>query len=514
MELFEDIRRVRRQRDASIRELAKQFGTHRRTVRQALAAPAPPPRRPGPARDCPVTGPVRGLVRSWLVADLEAPRKQRHTARRVWDRLIDEEGVAISQRTVRKMVAELRAEVGPGPEVMVPQTHPWGAEAEVDFGEFHARVAGVATRLFLFVCRLSASGRVFCRAYANVAQEAFFDGHVRAFAHFGGVPGRCRYDNLKPAVVSVLRGRDRKEHDRFTALRSHYGFESFFCRPGKQGAHEKGGVEGEVGFFRRNGLVPVPDVASLAELNSLVEAACLREDGRRIGSRASTVGEDFAAEAPHLAPLPASGPFEAFSVESRRVDSKARVSVRGAWYSAPSRLAGRRVTVRVGAEAVEVVDPGGATVARHVRAVRKGAEVLELDHYLDALGRKPGALPSSTPLAQAKAAGTFTAAHQAWWDRARRALGDQAGAKALIDVLIGARRLPPDAVADALDAAVRAGWTSPDAVLVEARLRAEPRPAAPLLPVDQGRAQVVVGSDDRALPDLAAYDLLAQAVAA
>ena len=143
-------------------------------------------------------------------------------------------------------------------------------------------------KLLLFVMRLSCSGRAFHVAFATQAQEAFPEGHVLAFECFGAVPGRVRYDNLGPAVVRVLRGRDRAESERFIAPRSHYGFDSFFCTPGKEGAHEKGGVEGEIGRFRRH-LVPVPAVASLAALNQLIAAADLVEDGRVITGRPVTI---------------------------------------------------------------------------------------------------------------------------------------------------------------------------------------------------------------------------------
>ena len=170
----------------------------------------------------------------------------------------------------------------------IPQTHLAGAEAEVDFGEFYSTIAGVVVKCWMFVMRLSHSGKAFHVAFATQAQEAFLEGHVLAFAYFGGVPGRIRYDNLKPAVVRVLKGRDRTESERFTALRSHYGFDSFFCRPGIDGAHEKGGVEGEIGRFRRRHLVPVPTVASLAELNELIAAADLLDDDRVITGRPIT----------------------------------------------------------------------------------------------------------------------------------------------------------------------------------------------------------------------------------
>jgi len=190
-------------------------------------------------------------------------------------------------------------------EVAISQTHLPGAEAEVDFGEFHTDLAGVDVTCWMFVMRLSHSGRAFHMAFGNQAQESFLEGHVAAFEHFGGAPGRVRYDNLKPAVVRVLRGRDRTESERFIALRSQYSFDSFFCRPGIEGAHEKGGVEGEIGRFRRRHLVPVPKVASLAALNELMALADLADDDRVITGRPVTVGAAFAEETAQLRALPA-----------------------------------------------------------------------------------------------------------------------------------------------------------------------------------------------------------------
>ena len=182
-----------------------------------------------------------------------------------------------------RYVARRRIELGlKHVEVSVPQTHEPGAEVEVDFGEFWARIAGELVKCWMFVMRLCCSGRAYHAAFISQGQEAFLQGHLLAFAHFGGVPGRIRYDNLKPAVIKVLKGRNRIESDRFIALRSHYAFDSFFCRPGKDGAHEKGGVEGEIGRFRRRHLVPVPNVASLAELNRLISAGDLLDDARVI----------------------------------------------------------------------------------------------------------------------------------------------------------------------------------------------------------------------------------------
>ena len=245
------------------------------------------------------------MIDGWLEEDRKAPRKQRHTARRVWQRLVEEHGVLVGESTVRRYVAEVRRRMDvPLVEVMVPQYHPLGEEAEVDFGTASVHLAGALVDVSMFVMRLSASGRSYARAYLNEGQEVFLDGHVRAFEHFGGVPRRIRYDNLKAAVVRVLKGRDRIESDRFVALRSHYGFDSFFCQPGIKDSHEKGGVEGEVGRFRRRHLVPVPRVSSMAELNQLLAAGAARDDERFIAHRRITVAEHFALEVATLRPLP------------------------------------------------------------------------------------------------------------------------------------------------------------------------------------------------------------------
>lgn len=502
VELFEQIRRVREREDASIRELACRFRVHRRTVREALASAVPPARKKPSPRPS-VLDPWKPLIVEWLEADQTAPRKQRHTARRVWQRLVDEGGVEVGDSTVRRFVAQVRVRQEiPVAEVMVPQRHPLGEEAEVDFGTIGVYLAGVLVDVQLFIMRLSASGRSFPWAYLNECQEVFLDGHVRAFEHLGGAPGRIRYDNLKAAVVKVLRGRDRIESERFVALRSHYGFDSFFCQPGEAGAHEKGGVEGEVGRFRRRHLVPVPEVGSMAELNELLLAAVGIDDCRHIASRRITVGEHFALEVDALRPLPAE-PFDYTAVRSHRVDRKSRVSVRGAYYSVPARFVGRRLDVRVGAERIDVLD-GAAVAASHPRG-RKGDEVLTLDHYLEVLARKPGALPGATALARARAAGVFGPAHERFWTEARRRLGDAAGTRALIDVLLLHRSLAAPTVIAGVERALAAGSVDAEVVAIQARRHNE-RAVAPVIPIGVGLSRF-----DRPTPSIARYDTLLEA---
>jgi transposase len=431
------------------------------------------------------------------------PRKQRHTARRIWARLLDEEGAQVAESTVRAFVRATKAELGVQlAPVFIPQTHAPGEEAECDFGEVHVFLAGVLTRLAMFVLRLSYSGRAVHVCFPTETQEAFLEGHVIAFERFGGVPERIRYDNLRDAVAKVLLGRNRDESDRFVALRSHYQFDSFFCIPGEEGAHEKGGVEGEVGRFRRNHLVPVPHVRSIAQLNSKLAAADRADEARHIAGRQMTVGQAAAAELRTLRALP-DEPFEIGILFNPTVDRKARICIRQGFYSVPVRLAGRVIEARLSGLSVRAFD-GGRLVAEHERNPRRGSETLLLDHYLEILVHKPGALPGSIPLSQARESGAFTTAHERFWTVARRRGGDAAGTRALIEVLLLHRTLPFPAVHAALDAVNKMSSVDPELVAIEARRLADRRPKTevPIAPATPGA--------NRPKPTLLRYDALLQ----
>jgi transposase len=447
VEVFEQIRRDHQQQGLSVRALAKRYGVHRRTVRQALEDAVPPPRKT-PVRRAPKLDQVKATIDGWLREDLDAPPKQRHTAQRVWQRLVDEHHVRdLSYSTVRDYVARRRDEIALerddliATRAFVPQQHQPGLDAEVDFADLWVRLNGEPTKWFLFTLRLSYSAKAVHRAFPSQGQEAFLEGHQYAFETLGGVPaGQIRYDNLKSAVSRVLFGRNRTESARWIAFRSHYGIEAFYCIPGPEGAHEKGGVEGEVGRFRRQHLVPVPRVGSLAELNQRIAAADLADDGRHVEHRVRTVGQDFELERGLLRPLPA----ERFttSLELRPlVDRSARITVRQARYSVPARLIGRRVRVLLGASELQVF-AGRLEVARHARSSRKFTDTLVLDHYLEVLAVKPGALPGSTALAQARTSGAFTSSHEAFWALCRGRLGDAQGTRMLVEALLLHRHLP------------------------------------------------------------------------
>ena len=446
VELYAAIRRDSRVDGLSSRDLAGKYRVGRRTVALALSSAWPEPRKKLPPRESRLDRHKEAIDRI-LRADLDAPRKQRHTTKRIFDRLTAEhDGDGISYPMVRAYVAgrkpEIWVEAGRGPpQVFIPQTHQPGQDAEVDFGDVYIDLAGVRTLCYMFVFRLSFSGKAVHRVSASEGQEAFFEGHAHAFSVLGGVPaGKVRYDNLTSAVARVLGfTRVRMETDRWTAFRSWAGLDAFYCQPGLQGAHEKGGVEGEVGRFRRNHLVPVPRVSTIAELNALLDAWDQEDEGRRIADRTRTVGEFFAIERPLLAPLPPEA-FETGRLLTPRVDRYAQVTVRMNRYSVPAGLIGRQVRVLLHASDLVVYD-GRAEVARHERLAGRGGSRLELDHYLEGLLRKPGALPGARVLDQARAAGRFTPVHDAWWAAARTAHGDAAGTRALVEVLLLHRRM-------------------------------------------------------------------------
>ena len=451
--------------------------------------------------------PFKPAIDAMLRTDLDAPRKQRHTVKRIYDRLIDEHAMTdVSYRRVRDYVAErkpqIRVEAGHTPtQVFIAQTHKPGAEAEVDFGEVAIRLRGELVTVYLFAFRMSFSGKAVHRAFISGGFEAFFEGHVHAFEVLGGIPyGKVRYDNLKAAVSRVLGfARYRQEADRWLGFRETWGIEPFYCQPGIEGAHEKGGVEGDVGWFRRNHMVPVPDVGSLDELNHMIDEWDLADDFRRIGLRPYTVGEHFAVEKPLLKPLPCER-CETGRWFHPRVDRFSQVTVQANRYSVPVRLIGRQLRALLPANRIEIYD-STRLVARHERFMGKGGSRLDLDHYLEGLLRKPGALPGATALEQARAAGKFTPVHDAWWAAACKAHGDRDGTKALIEVLLLHRRLAHEQVVAGIAAALHSGALTADAVAVEARRFADDTSA--LTPADSNpAANPIVSLTERRLAQL------------
>ncbi len=504
VEQFEQIRRDRDREGLSIRALAVRHGVHRRTVKQALVSPVPPVKRVPVGRPAPKLGLLRGVIDGWLEADRDAPGKQRHTARRIWQRLVDEHGADVAEVTVRQYVHRRKRELGLAVgEVFVPQVHAPGVEAEVDWGEALVALGGVQVKVHLFVMRASFSGAAFCQASLVETQQAFLELHVRAFAWFGGVFSKIRFDNLKSAVKKVLKGRRRIESDRFVALRSHYLFASQFATPGLEGAHEKGGVEGEVGRYRRNHLVPVPELADLGELNRMLLAGCEADLTRRIDGRQHTIGEAWAVERPLLLALPAD-PFDCCETAAPRVDAKSLVTIRQNRYSVPVALAGLRVSARIGAREI-TINHGGCEVARHERLHGKFGTSAQLDHYLELLARKPGGLEHSVALAQERERGSWPDCFDTLWAGLVDRYGRSDAARQMVDVVLLCRDHGPDQITMAVTGALTAGAIDGRAVAVLAR-RAESTGRADAAPLTDLPPRLQ--AHQRPAPDLGDYDQL------
>jgi hypothetical protein len=357
---------------------------------------------------------------------------------------------------------------------MVPLVHDPGVEAEVDWGQAIVILRGQPTKVFIFHMRACYSGGAFAMAFPRETQQAFLEAHVAALDWFGGVFETIRYDNLKAAVAKILKGRRRVESDRFVALRSHYLFASSFCEPGEQGAHEKGGVEGEVGRFRRRHFVPLPELQSLAELNELIAAGCIGDLKRTITGRTQRVGEALSAEMALLRALPAE-PFDAREQSTPRVDAKSLVTVRQNRYSVPVSLVGRKVLVKIGARELEVFSEH-QLIARHERLQGRYGVAGKLDHYLELLRRKPGALASSLPLRQERERGGWPSCFDELWSAIEERYGHSEAARQMVDVLLLARELTPARVELAVRGALAAGASDGRAVAVLARRSERPEP--------------------------------------
>lgn len=504
VELFEEIRREYEFGVGTIQGVARKFGVHRRMVREALRS-AIPAEKPAAKRERPRLGPVADFIDGILEADRKAPRKQRHTAHRIWVRIGKEyPSLQVAESTVRRYVRERKAEMGlASRETFVPQSYDWGEEAQVDWYEAEAELGGEQQDLQVFVLRSMASGAAFHRAYQRATQQAFLEAHQLAFHYFGGVFRRLRYDNLPLAVKKILRGFRREETARFVAFRSHWHFESEFCNPGE--GHEKGGVENEVGTFRRNHWVPLPKARDLAELNEMLTNACREDEARRLAGRQETVGQAMLVERPHLLPL-AEEDFDLVERAFPTVNGFGCVKVRTNAYSVPVD-AGRTVEARITASQVELWHEGRC-VAAHERCYGHHQEILDLQHYLDVLERKPGALAGSKPLAQWRAAGRWPESYDELWGKLVERHGRGQGTRQMIELLRLGRTYGQERLKSAVEEALALGCGDSAAVSYLLTSRQTHRPS--LIPLEVGR----LAAFERPLPDVDDYDrLLAAPVA-
>ncbi|MGA8937638.1 MAG: IS21 family transposase [Acidobacteriaceae bacterium] len=390
VELYGRVRRAVLVDGVSQRAVAREFGISRKSVRKMVAFSVPP----GYRREQPAARPKLdafvGVIDAMVEEDKMRPAKQRHTAKRVSDRLKEEHQFTGGYTIVKDY---LRSAAERNREMFVLLVHPAG-EAQADFGEALAVIGGVECKAHYLVVDQPHSDDCFVIAFPSETTEAFLEGHVKAFAYFGGVPTRILYDNTKIAVAKILGGTERKRTRAFSELQSHSLFADKFGRPAK--GNDKGKVEGVVGYARRNFMVPIPRFASWEAFNAHLEAACRKRRERTLRGHTETIGQRFERDRTALLPLPEVA-YDACEKVAARVSSLALVRYRGNDYSVPTRHGHLQVWVRGYVHEVTIAC-GSEVIARHPRSYERAAVVYDPLHYLALPEQKTRALDQAAPL--------------------------------------------------------------------------------------------------------------------
>ncbi|NIV45681.1 MAG: IS21 family transposase [Gammaproteobacteria bacterium] len=447
----------------SEREAARRFGLARETVRKMLRHAEPPGyrRREPPKR--PKLDGFTDIIDRILEEDRTVHYKQRHTAKRIFERLRDEHGFTGKQTIVKDYVRERRRRLR---EVFVPLVHLPG-HAQADFGEADAIIAGVEQRAHFFVMTLPHSDACFVAAYPAATTEAWLDGHNRAFAFFGGVPRSILYDNDKCLVSRILPDGTRQRTRSFSGLQSHYLFEDRYGRPGK--GNDKGNVEGVVGFARRNFMTPRPRFANWDAFNAYLEEQCRTRQSDILRGHRESIGERFVRDRAAFNTLPPA-PFDACDKLGTRVSSLSLVRYQSNDYSVPVAYGHQEVWVRGYVHEV-VIGCGAEIIARHPRSYDREDMVFDPIHYLALLEKKIGALDQAAPLAGWELPDAFATLR-----RLLEARMGKAGKREYVQVLRLLETFDLGALHGAVKDAVRLGAIGYDAVKHLVLCRIERRP--------------------------------------
>lgn len=439
------------QQGVSKRQVCREEGIGWGTLEKVLSHPEPPGyRRMAPYPE-PKLGPYVERIAQMLAEDCGMPKKQRHTAQRIFERLV-EEGYEGGYTQVREKVRKLRRLGG---EVFVPLRHDPG-EAQVDVGHALVQQDGKLRKVCFFVLVLPHSDAVFVQVFWHARREMFWEFHRRAFEYLGGVPHRISYDNDRVLVAAVIGTRARRPTDVFLQLQSHYRFAEHFC--GVNRPNEKGVVEGAVGFTRRKFLVPVPQVRELEELNQRLVEQCRRDLGRTLRGQRASKQELLAEDQAAFLPLPAVA-FDACHKVWARASSMSLVRFDINDYSVPVCHAHHQVLVKGYVDRVEVCRDG-QVIARHPRCWGREEASLDPVHYLALLERKPGALDYGRPFEHWQVPECFTVLRARLEQAQRR--GE--GTREYIRVLRLLERYPPAQVQAAIERGLRCNALTRDAI--------------------------------------------------
>ena len=390
MEVYARVRRAVQVDGMSIRAAAHEFGLARKTIRKMLQFSLPPGYERKKPATRPKLGPWLGVIDQILVDDQTQPKKQRHTAKRIWDRLKAEHAFRGGYTVVKDYVRQARIR---HKEVFVPLAHPPGG-AQSDFGEALVVIGGVEQKAHFQCMDLPHSDDCFVVAFPAENTESFLEGHTQAFAYFGGVPRTILYDNTRIAVKEITGDGERKPTVAFSGLQSHYLFAAKFGRPGK--GNDKGNVEGLVGYARRNFMVPVPRAASWEELNAHLLEECRKRRERKLWGHNETIAVRFERDREKLLALPPV-PLEACEQRSTRASSQALVRYETNDYSVPTEYGHRQVLLKAFVWEV-VISWSSEVIARHKRSYDREEMIFNPLHYLALLEQKTNALDQAAPL--------------------------------------------------------------------------------------------------------------------
>lgn len=492
MDQYELIRTAHRKYGKNISELSRMTGHSRNTIKKAIRGEAWGYKE-RTQQPFPVLAPYLSTIDKWLESDKKQEKKQRHTARRIYNRLISECGFKGGESTVRRYVRFSKIKLGlDSPGAFVPCDPGLGQEGEVDWGTAHGIINGKKIKLKFFCMRSKYSGKHFVRMYPCERQQAFFDGHVYAFSFFGGVFPVLIYDNLTTAVRKVLQGKKRLEQESYKKFRAYYSFESRFCTPGQ--GHEKGGVEGMVGFVRRNYMVPIPEAESLEELNEKLLDSCRQYGSHTISGREQSVDVLFSQEKQSLISLPQT-PFCNIQVHAGKADKYSTVIVDKNRYSVPSRYAGYPVKVQAMVDRVDIYF-GGKKIASHFRLFNNNKWSLHPDHYLELIQQRPQSFDFARPILQWKK--QWPECLHNLLERFRNSLGQTGGTKDFLNVLMLYRDYDTDEVESAVALALEQGVSNSGGIRHILIYLNSP---ACIIPA-------VTGWEGSSVPDLSRYDQL------
>jgi len=493
----ERIRRAYFVENKSIRAIAREFGHSRDTVRLALESAEAPTYTLHQPRPASVLGEHKELLDQLLTENESLPRKQRYTTHKIF-LAAQAAGYAGCESGVRGYLAQRRREQK-RPQVFLPLEFDPGQDAQVDWGEAVAAIAGQRVTVQMFVMRLNYSRRVLVRAYPTQNQVAFFDGHVQAFGHFQGVPQHIAYDNLKVAVQQILTGHTRQEQERFVVFRSHYLFESRFCTPGQ--GHEKGGVESAVGFARRNFLVPIPEVASFEALNAYLLAACRADDQRRVAGQALPIGQAWELERPKLRPLPARA-FDCCLSKPVSLTPYSQVEFETNRYSVPADQVYAHLVLKAYPFRVQILH-GDTTLAEHPRCYGQHQDIFDPLHYLPLVEQRPGAFEHAKPIRQWRQ--HWPPVYEQLLARLKAEAADRQGIREFVQILKLHRDHPAALIEQAIAQALQFGCVHADGVQLCLHQLLHPAEAPPLLNLADRPQLVQVGSQPL---DLHCYEQL------